>query len=205
LLYEHFKKQAANNPVRLHLVGHSAGSIVASFMIDRLIGDGLKSFESVSFLAPAVRLDTFDRLVRPQLDAGRVKRFQQFHLTEHAEESDPTCGPYRRSLLHLVSESFEGGTTTPILGMQKFFDPYLKTLPVATQNRIRVFASPASNGPDPVASSTHGGFDDDPGTRQRVVDFILQSAGAAAGAPAGARAPRRAARNKPSAKRKRSA
>jgi hypothetical protein len=205
LLYQHFKRQAANNPIRLHLVGHSAGSIVAAFMIDRLIGDGLKGFESLSFLAPAVREDTFDRLVRPHLDAGRVKRFQQFHLTDHAEENDPSCGPYRRSLLYLVSESFEGGTQTKILGMQKFFDPYLKTLPVATQNRIRVFASPASNGQDPVASSTHGGFDDDPGTRKRVIEFILQSAAAGAAAPVGAPAPRRAARKKAVAKRKRSA
>ncbi len=46
-----------------------------------------------------------------------MKRYQQFHLSEKAEEDDPTCSPYRRSLLYLVSESFEHGVQTPILGM----------------------------------------------------------------------------------------
>jgi hypothetical protein len=91
-----------------------------------------------------------------------VRRYQQFHLSERAEQQDHTCGPYRRSLLYLVSESFEGGSTTPILGMQRFFDA-MPTLPNTT----------AWVSPGPVsASTTHGGFDDDPGTRGQVVKFI---------------------------------
>lgn len=170
LLYRHFKHYAVNNKVRMHIVGHSAGSIVAAFMIDRMIKDGM-SLESLSLMAPAVRVDTFDKLVRPHLD-GSIKRYQQFHLSDRAEEDDPTCGPYRRSLLYLVSESFEGGTTTPILGMQKYFDAYAKEIPSA-----KVHVSPGqdvSTLPDepPVASSTHGGFDNDPGTKAKIVRFI---------------------------------
>lgn len=164
LLYRHFKHKVANKEVRLHLVGHSAGSIVASFMIDRLVQDGMR-LESLSLMAPAVRVDTFDRLVGPQIDSGVVKRFQTMHLTERTEEDDPTCGPYRRSLLHLVSESFEGGSMVPILGMQKHFEAYQagRKLPHTT-----ALVSP---GPQ-VASTTHGGFDDDPGALQRIIDFI---------------------------------
>jgi hypothetical protein len=163
LLYRHFKHGVANKKIRMHFVGHSAGSIVASFMIDRLAQEGMQ-FESVSFMAPAVKLATFDEKVRPHLVSGVVKRFQQFHLTDQAEQDDGSCGPYRRSLLYLVSESFEGGSTTPILGMQKFFDPYANKLPHTT----------AYSSPGPVSTSTsHGGFDDDPATRAQILKFIL--------------------------------
>jgi hypothetical protein len=163
LLYRHFKHQVANKRVRMHFVGHSAGSIVGSFMIDRLLADQLLRFESVSFMAPAVRLDTFTRLLQPHLASGAVKRYQQFHLSDRAEEDDPSCGLYRRSLLYLVSESFEGGTTTPILGMQKFFDAIAGGL---QNTSVHVAPGPTS------AATTHGAFDDDALTQGEVLRFI---------------------------------
>ena len=167
MLYQHFKEHAAANPIRMHLVGHSAGSIVHSWIVKRLGDDGM-AFESMSFLAPAVRVKTFDDLVRPRIADGTVKRYQQFHLSDQAEEKDPTCSPYRRSLLYLVSESFEGGTQTPILGMQKFFDPYKGNL----QNIVEHVAPGPTSG-----STTHGGFDDDAATQQQVIKFIKQAGG----------------------------
>jgi hypothetical protein len=162
LLYRHFKQSVARERVRLHVVGHSAGSIVASFMIDRLVAEGMP-FESVSFMAPAVRVDGFDRRVRPHLESGAVARYQQFHLTDRAEQDDSSCGAYRRSLLYLVSEAFEGGRSTPILGMQKYFDAYRAVLPNTVWHEA----------PGPASSATeHGGFDDDPPTRARILDFI---------------------------------
>jgi len=163
LLYEHFKRQVKNKNVRMHFVGHSAGSIVGTYMIDRLANDGMR-FESVSFMAPAVRADTFWTHLKPLLDNGRIARFQQFLLTDRAEEDDPSCSPYRRSLLYLVSESFEGGTTTPILGMERYFKELVPKLPNTT---VHYAPGPKS------ASSTHGGFDDDKPTQQQVVKFIL--------------------------------
>ena len=163
LLYRHFKHAVANKKIRMHFVAHSAGAIVASHMIDRLAQDGM-SFESVSFMAGAVSIGDFDRLVRPHLESGTVKRFQQFYLTERAEQDDTSCGPYRRSLLYLVSQAFEGGLRTPILGMQKFFEPYARGLP-------RTSAWPA---PGPASTSTsHGGFDNDQATREQIVKFVL--------------------------------
>ncbi len=164
LLYRHFKQSVAHEKVRLHVVGHSAGSIVATFMIDRLVQEGMR-FESVNFMAPAVRLDWFDRRVRPHMESGAVARYQQFHLTDRAEQDDGSCGAYRRSLLYLVSQAFEGGQSTPLLGMQKFFDAYAPVLP----NTL------VHTAPGPVSSAKeHGEFDDDPGTRQRVLEFILK-------------------------------
>ena len=171
LMYRHFKHGVVGKKIRLHLVGHSAGAIVATHMIDRLVKDGM-AVESLSFLAPAVTVKDFDKLLRPHVVSGAVKRFQQFHLSDRAEEDDPTCGPYRRSLLYLVSQSFEGGTTTPLLGMQKYFDAAASDLP-----RTTVQVSPGARDPNrpeviPVASSSHGGFDNDPGTQAEVLRFI---------------------------------
>lgn len=170
LLYQHFKNHAEKSNVRLHLVGHSAGAIVASYFVDQLVSAG-GEVASLSFMAPAVRTATFEELVKPHLNSGKVKRYQQFHLSEQAEQDDPTCGPYRRSLLYLVSESFEGGTTTPLLGMHKFF----KKLDAFPINKLHI--SPSAIDPQhpewpPVASSTHGGFDNDRGTQREVVNFI---------------------------------
>ena len=171
LMYRHFKHDVSNKKIRLHLVGHSAGAIVATHMIDRLVEDGMR-VESLSLLAPAVTVKDFEKHLRPHLVSGAVKRFQQFHLSDRAEEDDPTCGPYRRSLLYLVSEAFEGGTTTPLLGMQKYFDATVSDLP-----RTTVHVSPAARDSkrqdvNPVASTTHGGFDNDPGTQAEVLRFI---------------------------------
>lgn len=168
MLYQHFKSHVSRGRVRLHIVGHSAGAIVASHFVHRLVADG-GELESLSLMAPAVRLKTFETLVVPHLKT-RVKRYQQFHLSDRAEEDDPTCGPYRRSLLYLVSESFEGGTTTELLGMEKYFRK--ANIPCDA-----VHVSPAgSHSPasriQPVASSTHGGFDNDKGTQQQVIAFI---------------------------------
>ncbi|MDF8362947.1 hypothetical protein [Achromobacter anxifer] len=168
MLYQHFKTHVRQGRVRLHIVGHSAGAIVASHFVHRLAADG-GELESLSLMAPAVTMDTFRKLVVPNLKT-RVKRYQQFHLSDRAEEDDPTCGPYRRSLLYLVSESFEGGTTTPLLGMERYFR--VAGIPCdAVHVSPAGSPTPGSSNP-PVAASTHGGFDNDKGTQQQIIAFI---------------------------------
>jgi hypothetical protein len=153
--------------VRLHLVGHSAGSIVHSHAVERMARNGW-TFESVNFLAAAITVENFNQTVAPHLAGGAVKRFRSFHLTDAAEQQDPTCQPilgYSRSLLYLVSESFEGGRGIPILGMEKFFDASVKAL---APRRVKAYAAPCED----TASTTHGGFDDDPATRASVIRHI---------------------------------
>ncbi len=150
--------------VRLHLIGHSAGSILHSYMIEQWCRLGWK-FESVNFMAPAVRVDVFQECVAPALRAGNVKRLTQFHLSDDVEQHDPTCKPilgYGRSLLYLVSQSFEGGVTTPILGMQKYFEA-VRNLP-----NVKAWAAPGAQS----KSTTHGGFDDDATTMASVIASI---------------------------------
>ncbi len=156
--------------VRLHLVGHSAGAILHSHVVDRLGGKGWK-FESVNFMAPAVRVDLFKKTVVPAITSGKVKHFNQFHLSDDMEQKDPTCKPilgYSRSLLYLVSQSLERGEKTPILGLEKYFNDEIasKNLP-----NVSTWAAPGKES----KSTTHGGFDDDQITMTSVIALIKGS------------------------------
>lgn len=170
LLYESAKQAGWFDavPVRLHLIGHSAGAIVHCFIVHRLASLGWK-FESVNFMAPAVTVELFQQTLAPRVKDGTVKQLRSFHLADAAEEQDPTCRPvlgYGRSLLYLVSESFEGQIHTPILGMEKYFKAATDGLP-----RVKAWIAPgpASN------STTHGGFDDDVRTMKCIIDLIKSS------------------------------
>ena len=169
LLYESGMKSPwfTTTPVRLHLIGHSAGSIVHCHVVDRLAPLGWK-FESVNFLAAAATVDLFKGTLLPRIRDKTVKQFRAFHLNDAAEQQDPTCKPvlgYGRSLLYLVSESFEGGARTPILGMAKYFDDEVGPLELANV-KAWMAPGPASE------STTHGGFDDDPVTMKSVINLI---------------------------------
>lgn len=156
--------------IRLHLIGHSAGSILHSHVVDQLCKKGW-NFDSVNFMAPAVRVDTFNEKVVPAIKSKKVKRYNQFHLSDDMEQKDPTCKPilgYSRSLLYLVSQSFEKGQVTPILGMEKYFKDKIasQSLPNA-----RAWSAPCKES----KSTTHGGFDDDATTMASVIALIKAS------------------------------
>ncbi|MEW6313394.1 MAG: C1 family peptidase [Pseudomonadota bacterium] len=169
LLYEYAKQSPwfTKTPVRLHLIGHSAGSIAHSYIVDRLCKLGW-TFDSINLMAPAVTVDLFKETVVPQLKAGKVKRLNQFHLTDLAEQADPTCKPilyYTRSLLYLVSESFEHGVRTPILGMEKYFNEHIASLGL---KNVQAWSAPLGAS----QSTTHGGFDDDRTTMDSIIGLI---------------------------------
>jgi hypothetical protein len=88
-------------------------------------------------------------------------------LDDETEQQDKTCQPllgYGRSLLYLVSESFETERRhMPILGMQKHFDSADGPGAAVTQ-----FLAPRDNS----HAATHGGFDDDETTRRSVIQYI---------------------------------
>ncbi len=180
---------------RLHLIGHSAGAIVHCHLASRLATAGWR-FETVSFMAPAVRVDVFERTLLPQLQNGNVGHYLQLHLQDTAEQQDTTCRPilgYGRSLLYLVSESFEGGKRTPILGMETYFAAHVAPLALANV-KAQTPADLAS------AVATHGGFDDDNVVRAAVIKEIRRGAPAPAvgsGRPTAARRAGRSGRAKP--------
>jgi len=161
----------APSRVRLHLIGHSAGSIVHCHLLDALVRLGWQ-FDSVHFMAPAVRTDVFDATLLPCLRARQVREYHQYHLSAEAEEKDPSCRPlfgYGRSLLYLVSEAFEGGTRIPILGMEKFFDEAVQRPRLRDVRRfVRAIPAPSRQS----GSTMHGDFDNDNATLHSIIANI---------------------------------
>jgi hypothetical protein len=115
-------KQARPN-LEIHLMGHSAGSIVLGAMLPELQRAGL-SVSSLRLFAPACSarfaLDYYIPAVR---DGVLNPKHWHIHTLSEKNERDDSVGPYRKSLLYLVSRSFEDMHKTPILGLEKLFDP----------------------------------------------------------------------------------
>ncbi len=149
---------------RLHLVGHSAGGIVHCHLADMLINKGFQ-LSSVNLMAPAATVELFEQKLRPHVESGKVAHYNQWHMSDPLELNDTTCRAivgYGRSLLYLVSQSFEGGKRTPIIGMQKYFNE------IAALPNSSIFASQSRD----TNASTHGGFDDDEATLKSVIRQI---------------------------------
>ncbi len=159
--------------VRLHLIGHSAGAIVHCHLAQRMEQDGWQ-FGTIAFMAPAATTELFESTLLPLIKARKVGQYHQFHLSDSAERQDGTCSAllgYSRSLLYLVSQSFEGQRKAPILGMETTFSSLVA--PMLGEGAFGATTAPGTES----RSSTHGGFDDDEATRDSIIKLIRQQAG----------------------------
>ena len=184
-LAAHWRALHAQLPggLELHLAGHSAGAIVIGAMLGALRDAGLR-VRTLRLLAPACTtrfaLDTYAAAVR---DGTLDARHWHLHLLSHANELRDHVGPYRKSLLLLVSRAFEDVHKTPLLGLDASFDArtarstaadgmwsrrgveevaqwldFWRTLGTDATNRHVLRSSTVSTGAGRVAAS-HGCFD----------------------------------------------
>jgi phospholipase C len=157
---EDLKRPLDKSRIRLHLIGHSAGAIVHSTLAAWLIGRGFP-VTSMTFLAPAIRVDEYDQLVGPHVGA-EIDRLRIYYLRDSAESTDSTIPIYDKSILYLVSRAFEGGAEVPILGMEKF----LTDLPPNPALAVEKAPGPRSH------ATTHIAFDDDELTMRTVIEGL---------------------------------
>lgn len=157
--------------VELHIVGHSAGSIFTSYAIEKLLEIGIP-VKTIQFMAPAATISLFKEKMLPLMKQGKIPTPFIYNLTDNAEKDD-TVGPYRKSLLYLVSNAFERSRETPILGMDRFLraDGALKA--IYGKSGAPYFASSGSSDTKISQSKTHGGFDNDVFTMNSVMKQIL--------------------------------
>ena len=161
-------------PIKIHMIGHSTGAILLGWLLNRLVEmeRGTKGrVSTVSLLAGAASTKFFDDqyvdLIKAPANQFGVDQTTLFNLTGEMEKDD-TVGPYRKSLLYMVSRAFEEKRKTHVLGMQK----YSGDLPVLP--RLEVVYSKGKAGEEgDCRSETHGGFDDDPGTLNLILKEIL--------------------------------
>ncbi len=168
----------------LHVVGHSAGSIVAASALPHLLDSGI-ALETLQFLAPAVTLQDFKDLMLPSIKAGRCPHPSMFILSDVGERDDDVWA-YGKSLLYLVSNAFEKKRETPLLGMERyvsddgeeqarFVDPAMNALFKKKVGGFPslVIAGRAAGDGSKCRSESHGGFDNDPDTMNSVLWRIL--------------------------------
>ena len=153
----------------LHVVAHSAGSILFAHAVEALCSLGI-SFKTLQFFAPAIRIDEFVKYTLPAIKAGRCPKATMYILNEQ-QELDDTVGPYGKSLLWLVSNALEDKRGVPLLGMKQ----YLKSEPSLRKSAFDEVIESVGKGATgaPCTSETHGGFDNDPATMNAVLSRIL--------------------------------
>ena len=173
-----FSRQIEQNKrrIKLHLVGHSTGTVVIAYLLQTLRRRNIR-FSTCALLAPACSVDLYQKAYLPVLQkktAIRVDDLRVYNLNDALEREDNVEKVYRKSLLYLVSNAFERVDKRPLLGMEKF-----------SQLVTRAGSQPQfiySNGVDGAQSrsTSHGGFDTDVYTMNHVLEMIL---GAAPGEP----------------------
>lgn len=176
LLFEPLLMPEALHPdlTRLHLIGHSAGSIVVAELASWLVEKNW-SIQSLNLLGAALRLDRFLAIVEPQLGAG-IARLRNYALSDEMERSDPSIPLYGRSLLYLVSQALEGGETVPLVGLARDAQQVVSGLRTADWITAPSEAS---------AARTHAGFDADEKTRAHLIHALAGPDLASASAPEG--------------------
>ena len=181
------KKQAPQ--LEIHLVGHSAGSIILGHLLDLLPARKL-DVASCHLYAPACTVRfALDHYV-PAIDNKMLPLKRLYiHLLSDANEICDTVGPYRKSLLYLVSRALESCHKMPILGLEQVFDakanPKWEDGEQESVKRWQKFWSAGGNSLDVVSSkqvstgalgrmirACHGSFDNDAATIETTLKRI---------------------------------
>ena len=115
-------KEALPN-LEIHLVGHSAGSILLGHMLDDFPRNQLQ-VKTCTLYAPACSIDFAVRHYQKAVERSGILSLEDthIHLLDDRRERDDTVGPYRKSLLYLVSRALESSHKTPLLGLENAFD-----------------------------------------------------------------------------------
>lgn len=163
---------------KLHLVGHSAGSIVLGNLLSALGRFNLANVElgGIHLMAPACTVDFFKEHYGPYLSSnGALPLKDKVYLYNlgAALELDDTVSTsavpfiaYSHSLLYLVSRAYEEQPKTPLAGMQA----YVGKMP-GTGARLQI--DYAKKGDATTGSTSHGGFDNDAATMSTIMSRIL--------------------------------
>jgi len=169
-----FAAAIAGSGKKLHLAGHSNGSVLLGHLLDAIDTTGTPDLvSSCSLLAPACTVSFYKQRFFPRLGGAadgvaRLPALDVYCLNDELERGDNVALAYRKSLLYLISRALERQKNIPLLGMAKYHDK-VDSGPGLT---VRI-----SNGAGGVtASRTHGGFDNDAATMNSVMTRILGAA-----------------------------
>ena len=172
---------AHKDRVELHAVGHSAGSIFHAHFVPAALDEGVPNFRSMHFLAPAIRVDTFEQQLLKKIGKGKgVDHLTVFTMARAFEEDDDCFSIYRKSLLYLIYYGLEPDRKTPILGLEESIRDNAKLKRLFdldhkgnASGEVIWSVSKDKTGRSATTSRTHGGFNNDKRTMESVAQRIL--------------------------------
>lgn len=165
-------------PKTLHIAGHSTGAILLANLLDALKKiEGAPRIRTCLLFAPACTHDVFNKSYRPLLserskDVFGIDRMKIYNLDNQLELGDTVTPLYRKSLLYLVSNSFEDVHRERILGMQTLRNR-LGRLPGGPIFRFEISTGSTQRNAS-TSATTHGGFDNDLATMNDVLKTVLR-------------------------------
>jgi hypothetical protein len=105
----------------IHLIGHSAGSIMLGKLLTNLAQKDLtRHVKTVHLYAPACSVAFANRYYAPHEDI--MQRLYLDILADRQEQDDNVAYIYQKSLLYFVSNALESDAHMPILGMANVYD-----------------------------------------------------------------------------------
>jgi hypothetical protein len=186
LLADHLRSLKKAIPkLKIHLIGHSAGSILLGHLLDLLRKPEVE-VASVSLYAPACTVAFANRHYIPAVGKIIAKGDLHVDLMSDKRELADTVGPYCKSLLYLVSRALEERHKTPLLGMEAAwqgpragwpsdFDADLtkwnrfagQAVQLTTHSREKVVVAP-----NQTIDLAHGSFDNDTEVVARTLAMV---------------------------------
>jgi hypothetical protein len=166
--------------MEIHCIGHSAGSIFHAQFLDLLCQQAVTpkvEVKTLHFLAPAITVDLFKEKLLP-LIGKQVPGLTEYTMHKDFELAD-SVGPYRKSLLYLVSRSFEDRREMPILGLEESIRKDIELtrffgLAAGKKGVAEILFSVQEAGPrNSTISRKHSDFDNDRPTMAGVMRRIL--------------------------------
>jgi len=176
--------------VRIHLVGHSAGSVLLASALQRLVKAGFK-VDSLQLMGGAITIREFSDKILPEYYKGNLKRIATYDLTDGAEQNDQCPGGpvavYHKSLLYFVARSLEQpadptAMEVPMLGLRNSLNEPCKlkdgsmgtVLDAIGKDNVVIAPNDSADAVSRSRANGHGEFDDDPDTMTAVILRILE-------------------------------
>ena len=181
--------------LEIHMVGHSAGSILLAPLVGLLTDGGADPWKPARCGRRRSRWPCTARRTFPPC-SGRRAQLAVYTLSDKPERGDNCAQIYNKSLLYLVPDAFEEKSRIPviregepILGMERWIDADLRK---TFQSLGAELVLAPNNAPAESQSASdamhHGDFDNDEKTVASTFRRIIAGAKVPAGAARGARA-----------------